>query len=249
MLTTLPFNNEVNDVVVACKILLSEPGIRRVLYIDIDVHHGDGVEESFLYNPDVTTVSFHLAQKGFYPGTGHTITPRETPPNYSVFRVPLRRGIGDDAFISIFRNMMNLVMNHHRPDVLVLQCGCDGVYGDPLGDFNLSGKAYTSCVSYLLDYNIPLLILGGGGYDTANAARVWADVLQTCIRHVSIRKGNQAVSMSINRDVPLHDDFFDLYGPDFTRDIPTGSIPDENTSESLQHIVDEVKTVLNVIPQ
>lgn len=245
MLTMLSINFEVNDVVVACKILLSEPGVRQVLYIDVDVHHGDGVEESFFYNRAVTTVSFHLAEKGFYPGTGHTVTPCGIPATSTAFRVPLRRGIGDDAFTNIFRSIVDLAMNYHRPDVLVLQCGCDGVCGDPLGGFNLSGKAYTSCVSYLLDFHMPLLILGGGGYDTANAARVWADVLQTCIYHGTMRKENQGVSMPSNRDVPLHDDFFSFYGPGFTREIATGSIPDENTNESLQLIIDEVKTVLN----
>ncbi|KAI0565709.1 Histone deacetylase [Gracilaria domingensis] len=133
-----------NDAVVACKVLLSHPGISNILYIDIDVHHGDGVEESFLYDEAVTTVSFHLAEKGFYPGTGHDVLPCQTPANHSALRVPLRRGIRNETYVALFNNVISTVYTYRQPNVFVLQCGCDGVAGDPLGGFNLTGEAYTA---------------------------------------------------------------------------------------------------------
>ncbi|CAN8063836.1 unnamed protein product [Agarophyton chilense] len=234
-----------NDVVVACKVLLSHPGISSILYIDIDIHHGDGVEESFLYDDAVTTVSFHLAETGFYPGTGHEIIPTEGPESCGAIRIPLRRGIGNEAYVKIFGNVISTVMGHRPSDVLVLQCGCDSVAGDPLGGFNLTGNAYTACVKRLLGFNIPLLILGGGGYGLANAARVWTDVLQTCIEHVTETNGEQGGQLRFTRDIPLHDDYFDLYGPTFTRDIKPLSMKDENTDGYLRQISAHIENVLS----
>jgi histone deacetylase 1/2 len=145
----------------------------RVLYIDIDVHHGDGVEEAFYTTDRVMTVSFHKYGE-YFPGTGEL---RDigvgSGKNYSV-NFPLRDGIDDASYKSIFEPVIQNVMEHYRPEAVVLQCGGDSLSGDRLGCFNLSMRGHANCVAFVKSFNLPTLVLGGGGYTMRNVARTWA---------------------------------------------------------------------------
>ncbi|KAI9290991.1 histone deacetylase clr6 [Neoconidiobolus thromboides FSU 785] len=145
---------------------------QRVLYIDIDVHHGDGVEQFFYESNRVMTLSFH--QYGdFFPATGET---KESGSgigtNYSI-NVPLKRGINDQDYETIFNKIVFECINRYNPEVIVLQMGADSVAGDRLGGFNLSNKGHSQCLNYIKSFNLPLVVLGGGGYTTQNVARTW----------------------------------------------------------------------------
>lgn len=146
---------------------------QRVLYIDIDVHHGDGVEEAFYTTDRVMTVSFHKYGE-YFPGTGEL---RDTGVglgrNYAV-NFPLRDGIDDRTYKSIFEPVIKGVMEYYRPEAIVLQCGGDSLSGDRLGCFNLSMKGHANCVNFVKSFNLPVLVLGGGGYTMRNVARTWA---------------------------------------------------------------------------
>jgi histone deacetylase 1/2 len=146
---------------------------QRVLYIDIDVHHGDGVEEAFYTTDRVMTVSFHKYGE-YFPGTGEL---RDigvgTGKNYSV-NFPLRDGITDETYRNIFEPVINAVMQHYAPEAIVLQCGGDSLSGDRLGCFNLSMDGHANCVRYVKSFGVPVIILGGGGYTMRNVARTWA---------------------------------------------------------------------------
>jgi acetoin utilization deacetylase AcuC-like enzyme len=145
----------------------------RVLYIDIDVHHGDGVEEAFYTTDRVMTVSFHKYGE-YFPGTGEL---RDIGvgqgKNYAV-NFPLRDGIDDVSYKAIFEPVIGAVMQYYRPEAVVLQCGGDSLSGDRLGCFNLSMKGHANCVNYVKSFNLPTLVLGGGGYTMRNVARTWA---------------------------------------------------------------------------
>jgi histone deacetylase 1/2 len=147
--------------------------MKRVLYIDIDVHHGDGVEEAFYTTDRVMTVSFHKYGE-FFPGTGEL---RDIGigqgKNYSV-NFPLRDGITDESYKSIFEPVIENVMKYYQPEAVVLQCGGDSLSGDRLGCFNLSMDGHANCVSYVKSFGLPTLVLGGGGYTMRNVARTWA---------------------------------------------------------------------------
>ena len=93
--------------------------------------------------------------------------------NYSL-NVPLHSGMDDDSYRSIFRPIIGQVMERFRPGAVVLQCGADSLAGDKLGTFNLSLKGHADCVSYVKSFNLPTLVLGGGGYTMNNVARCWA---------------------------------------------------------------------------
>ena len=125
----------VNDIVLSILELLKSH--LRVLYIDIDIHHGDGVEEAFYSTDRVLTASFHK-YGDFFPGTGDVKDCGiKKGKGYSV-NVPLRDGITDESFGLVFREVIGYIMNWYQPGAVVLQCGADSLAGDKLGCFNLS---------------------------------------------------------------------------------------------------------------
>ncbi|EGF99116.1 uncharacterized protein MELLADRAFT_118370 [Melampsora larici-populina 98AG31] len=161
----------VNDIVLAIiELLRIHP---RVLYIDIDIHHGDGVQEAFYLSNRVCTVSFHKYNGEFFPGTG-TIDEigYGLGKNFS-FNLPLSDGIDNESYINLFRSTIEPIMNCFKPSAIVLQCGADSLGGDRLGGFNISIAAHGECVRFMKSFRIPLLVLGGGGYTPRNVARCW----------------------------------------------------------------------------
>lgn len=111
----------------------------RVLYIDIDVHHGDGVEEAFYTSDRVLTLSLHKYGE-YFPGTGDiNDIGLHKGKGYSV-NFPLMNGISDNDYIGVFESMIKFVVDWFRPSAIVLQCGTDSLAGDRLGCFNLSSK-------------------------------------------------------------------------------------------------------------
>jgi len=145
----------------------------RVLYIDIDVHHGDGVEEAFLTTDRVMTASFHHFGE-FFPGTGELRDIGVGKGKYYAVNYPLRQGMDDVSYKGIFEPVIGKIMERYRPGAVVLQCGADSLSGDRIGPFNLSMRGHANCVEYVKSFNIPTLILGGGGYTMRNVALTWA---------------------------------------------------------------------------
>lgn len=164
------FNDQLDIVLAILELLRFH---KRVLYIDIDVHHGDGVEEAFYTTDRVMTVSFHRYGE-FFPGTGEL---RDTGvgrgKDYSV-NFPLKDGIDNESYKAIFEPVIASIMQHYRPDAVVLQCGADSLCGDRIGSFNLSMKGHANCVQFVKSFNLPTLVLGGGGYTMQNVSRTWA---------------------------------------------------------------------------
>lgn len=110
----------------------------RVLYLDIDVHHGDGVEEAFFTTDRVLTCSFHHKYKDFFPGTGDHKDIGFEKGKYHAVNFPLREGIDDLTYEHIFKPVMNGIIESFKPSAILMQCGSDSLSGDKLGCFNLS---------------------------------------------------------------------------------------------------------------
>uniref|UniRef100_A0A674HVS7 Histone deacetylase 3 n=1 Tax=Taeniopygia guttata TaxID=59729 RepID=A0A674HVS7_TAEGU len=161
----------VNDIVIGILELLKYHP--RVLYIDIDIHHGDGVQEAFYLTDRVMTVSFHKYGNYFFPGTGDMYEVGAESGRYYCLNVPLRDGIDDQSYKHLFQPVINQVVDYYQPTCIVLQCGADSLGCDRLGCFNLSIRGHGECVEYVKSFNIPLLVLGGGGYTVRNVARCW----------------------------------------------------------------------------
>ena len=119
------------------------------------------------------TVSFHKYGE-YFPGTGEL---RDIGvgqgKNYAV-NFPLRDGIDDKSYKGIFEPVIKSIMEYYRPEAIVLQCGGDSLSGDRLGCFNLSMAGHANCVNFVKSFNLPVLVLGGGGYTMRNVARTWA---------------------------------------------------------------------------
>jgi acetoin utilization deacetylase AcuC-like enzyme len=145
----------------------------RVLYIDLDVHHGDAVQEAFYLNDRVFTLSFHHKHHTFFPGTGAA---DETGKGKGIFRclnVPLHAGLGDSLFVKLVGSILTAVLKWFDPTVIVAQFGCDGLATDPFSKLNLTTKAFGACLILLQKARVPLLVLGGGGYHPPSVARCW----------------------------------------------------------------------------
>ncbi|KAF2748380.1 hypothetical protein M011DRAFT_466784 [Sporormia fimetaria CBS 119925] len=190
----------VNDIVLAIQHLLTQH--QRVLYIDIDVHHGDGVEAAFESTDRVFTLSYHkfgqdrFTSWPFFPGTGDiTDTGPSDPTNRGkahALNIPLEDGIDDDQYKWLFKTVTGAVVDKYQPTAIVLQSGADSLGGDRLGRFNLNIKAHGFCVETVKNYGRPLLLIGGGGYTPRNVARTWCHETAVC------------VGASLHNDLPTH---------------------------------------------
>ena len=133
-----------------------------MMYIDIDIHHGDGVEEAFYLTNRVMTVSFHK-YGNYFPGPGNVSdVGLEKGKNYAV-NIPLKDGMDDASYKYIFEPVIKKCVEVFQPGAIVLQCGADSVTGDRLGCFNMSLHGHANCVDFVRNLRIPLLVLGGGG--------------------------------------------------------------------------------------
>ncbi|OAX79931.1 hypothetical protein ACJ72_05743 [Emergomyces africanus] len=182
----------INDIVLGIlQLLRLHP---RVMYIDIDVHHGDGVEQAFWSTDRVLTVSFHKYDKdNFFPGTGgldDTGPPNPLNPGaHHALNVPLHDGIEDNEYVSLFQSIIGPCIRTYQPGAIVLQCGADSLGCDRLGCFNLNIRAHGACVAYTKSFGLPTLVVGGGGYTPRNVSRLWAlFALPATVRHAQARE-------------------------------------------------------------
>lgn len=221
----------INDIVLAIlEMLKYHP---RILYIDIDIHHGDGVEEAFYTTDRVMTVSFHKFGD-FFPGTGDIKDDgTDRGKNYSV-NFPLQSGIDDRSYQFIFKPVITKIMETYRPSAVVLQCGADSVTGDRLGCFNLTLKGHGECVRFVKSFGLPTLVLGGGGYNIRNVSRAWT--YETSI----------VLDMPIPNNIP-ENDFYQYYGPDFKLHLQPNDVPNMNSREDLEKIKNKVLQNLSQI--
>lgn len=160
----------VNDIVLCIRRLLRH--FQRVLYVDLDVHHGDGVEGAFYGNHRVMTMSIHQFGNGFFPGTGDFAT-HETADSFAI-NVPLPTRTGDAAYLLSFRTALSSVVQCFDPEAVVVQCGADTIAGDLIGRLCVTTLAHTQCVADVLALQRPTVLVGGGGYHVFHTARCWA---------------------------------------------------------------------------
>ncbi|XP_007452653.1 PREDICTED: histone deacetylase 2 [Lipotes vexillifer] len=222
----------VNDIVLAILELLKYH--QRVLYIDIDIHHGDGVEEAFYTTDRVMTVSFHKYGE-YFPGTGDLRDIGAGKGKYYAVNFPMRDGIDDESYGQIFKPIISKVMEMYQPSAVVLQCGADSLSGDRLGCFNLTVKGHAKCVEVVKTFNLPLLMLGGGGYTIRNVARCWT--YETAV----------ALDCEIPNELP-YNDYFEYFGPDFKLHISPSNMTNQNTPEYMEKIKQRLFENLRMLP-
>lgn len=231
----------VNDIVLAIlQLLRYHP---RVLYIDIDVHHGDGVEAAFWSTDRVLTLSLHRYNREFFfPGTGalEATGPRnaQNPGAGHSVNVPLAGGIHDTQYIRLFREVSDRVIGSYQPTAIVLQCGADSLGSDRVGEFNLNIQAHGACVAHIRRQNIPLLILGGGGYNAKNVSRCWAYETSVCLGQ----------PLPLDTTIPANLPLAHYYGGLMMfPDLRDSKRKNENTEKELERLVEYITEQLRLM--
>lgn len=162
----------INDVVIAAKMLAAEG--KRVVVIDLDAHHLDGVQDAFYDTDQVTTISMHESGKTLFPGTGHENEQGIGRGKGHSINMPLPVGTFDDMYRYAFIQVVEPIVEHLAPDVILLELGMDGLAGDPLAHLNLTNNVYAELLDRILAFNTPLLVVGGGGYNVRDTVRGWS---------------------------------------------------------------------------
>jgi acetoin utilization protein AcuC len=161
----------VNDPVIGILKLL-EKG-KKVAYIDIDAHHGDGVQEAFYETDQVLTISLHESGHTLFPGTGFEYEIGEGKgEGYSV-NLPFPSYTDDEVYLWAFEQVVPEFLHAFQPDVIVTQLGVDSFSNDPLTNLNLSIWGYEKIIQRIKALAPQWVALGGGGYDVSNVARAW----------------------------------------------------------------------------
>jgi acetoin utilization protein AcuC len=155
-----------NDPVFAIRRLL-EGGAARVLYADLDAHHGDGVQDAFLDDPRVHVVSVH--EDGRWPHSGAA----SDRGHGQATNLPVPEGCNDSEFAFLIDEVVVPLAARCAPEAVVITCGTDALAGDPLSRMALSNGALWNAVERLIGFSDPAVVLGGGGYNPWTLARCW----------------------------------------------------------------------------
>jgi acetoin utilization protein AcuC len=175
-----------NDVGVLIEKARREYGLRKILYVDLDAHHGDGVMYDYYYDPHLFIVDFHENGRYLYPGTGFE---GETGAGEAVgtkLNLPLKPWATDLDFEEKLEKAKQFV-SEDSFELMVFQAGADSVAGDPITHLKLTAKAHLHIVSLLKELSrrsgmCPLIVLGGGGYNPSNTAEVWLKIVNALIK-------------------------------------------------------------------
>ena len=145
----------------------------RVVYVDVDAHHGDGVQEAFFDDNRVLTISVHESGRYLFPGTGFVEELGQGQGRGYSVNLPLFPYTSDDVYLDAFRQIVPPLVRAFAPDVLVTQLGIDSYHSDPLTHLQLTTMGFVEMVREFAALGLPWLATGGGGYDLMAVARAW----------------------------------------------------------------------------
>lgn len=223
-----------NDPAIAIGWLLAQ-GAQRVAYVDVDVHHGDGVQAAFYNDPRVLTISLHESPRTLFPGTGDSTESGGPDAKGSAVNVPLPPGTADGGWLRAFHAVVPELLRAFSPDILVTQHGCDSHLDDPLAHLMLSvdGQRAAHLALHELAHEVcdgRWVATGGGGYAIVTVVpRSWTHLLaviggspldpQSAIppewrAHVEQTLRSRTPSVMSDGHVPDFDDWYAGYNPD-----------------------------------
>lgn len=215
----------VNDVVIAILHLLQTAN--RIAYIDIDAHHGDGVQEAFYNSDRVLTISLHQTGETLFPGTGFTDETGEGKGSGYSVNVPMPPGADDALFLHAFDEVVPPLLSAYRPDFVVTQLGVDMLAGDPLAHLYYTMDGFCEIVRRIKTLAPRWIALGGGGYDITNVAKAWTLAW--------------AIMNDVEPPEEIPEDFLDRYrtaGFRSNRMRDLAIVPPRPSSPKLRHEVD-----------
>ena len=227
----------VNDCVVGINYCKSF--FHRILYIDVDLHHGDGIQDAFYCSDRVFTFSIHrYEERGFWPNSGALSEEGIGKGRFFNFNAPLREGMKGKAFLEFAKKAIScIVASNVAPQMIMLQMGLDTLIGDPFACFSYDSQSMAEFVAFLMEeIQLPLVVLGGGGYNSIACAKCWSSVIA------------KVVKVEIPNDIPETYEFIEECAPDFTLDLGTTNRKDSNYIEELDSLLCTLKHRLSLIP-
>jgi len=171
-----------NDLGVTIETLRSKYSIERVAYIDIDVHHGDGVFYAYERDPDLILADIHEDGRYLYPGTGRADETGKGKAAGTKLNIPLPPGAGDKEFLEAWPRVV-AHLRQFKPQFILFQAGADGLEGDPLAHLRYSPQVHAHAarsLCHLADQYTDgrIMAFGGGGYNRENLSKAWCEVLR-----------------------------------------------------------------------
>ncbi len=229
-----------NDPAVVIAHLKSRYSVKRIIYLDIDAHHGDGVMYGYYDDPAVLDIDFHESGKFLFPGTGFPDEIGKGAAKGLKLNIPLPPSTGDQAYLEAFHQIVPDALRKFRPEIILVQCGADGHIDDRLAHLRLTTKVYEEVVGqmHVLAHELcngKLLLFGGGGYTLANVPRVWTVAFSTL---AGVKPSDEIPSeWSKEFQNAAEED-----PPDELYDKPTSD--DERTLKEVRRTVNELQTSL-----
>jgi acetoin utilization protein AcuC len=180
-----------NDIGIAIIAAREKYGIKRIAYVDIDAHHGDGVFYEFEDDPLLFFADIHEDGRYLYPGTGSTGETGAGQAAGTKINMPLEPEAGDDDFIEAFGRVEQFVDNS-KPELIILQCGADSLAGDPITHLRYTPKAHRHAADALhrlahKHCQGRIIALGGGGYNRANIGSAWTEVVKSFAETINVK--------------------------------------------------------------
>lgn len=174
-----------NDCGIAAEYLRKQFGLRRIAYVDIDAHHGDGVFYGFEDDPDLIFADIHEDGRHLYPGTGAVTETGRGPAQGTKLNIPVAPGSDDDDFRDVWTRVEAFI-DDARPEFILMQCGADSLEGDPITHMSWTEEAHAAAADSmcrLADKHCAgrIIATGGGGYNRRNLARAWTRVVQSFV--------------------------------------------------------------------
>jgi acetoin utilization protein AcuC len=171
-----------NDCGVAAEYLRARYGLRRIAYVDIDAHHGDGMFYGFEDDPDLIFADIHEDGRYLYPGTGAAAETGKGPAAGTKLNIPLAPGAGDEEFSAAWERVRGY-LEAAKPEFILLQCGADSLAGDPITHLGFTENAHARAAASLCEIadryaSGRIVATGGGGYNRRNLARAWTRIVR-----------------------------------------------------------------------
>jgi acetoin utilization protein AcuC len=179
-----------NDIGVVVLLAREKYGIKKVAYVDIDAHHGDGVYYEFENDSELYIADIHEDGQYLYPGTGTESESGSGEAYGTKLNIPMKPSSDDNDFFNEFKRIEEFIANVAKPELIIFQCGADGIRGDPLTHLHYSSRVHriASDVLHRLSHEYSegrIIALGGGGYNHANIANAWTAVIRSFIEDPS----------------------------------------------------------------
>jgi len=180
-----------NDIGVAIIAAREKYGIKRIAYVDIDAHHGDGVFYEFEDDPLLLIADIREDGRHLYPGTGSTSETGAGQATGTKINIPLEPEAGDDEFVAAFDKVEQFI-DSSKPELIILQCGADSLAGDPITHLQYTPKAHRHAADVLhrlahKHCRGRIMALGGGGYNRANIGSAWTQVVKSFAETINLK--------------------------------------------------------------